>query len=128
MSYEIRQQKHEHAKKMLKREIDGRYSEVSDQHLLRVSFGWGKPNDVMIASHQYIMEKMDELMLVDAFTSEKYLAHKEERAGIIGIPHYKRIKYIMEFEIKDILIREEFGYLVMEENWTEINEMFGGKQ
>ena len=126
MSYEVRQEKHEHAKKMLTREIDGRYSEVSDQCLLVVSFGWGRETEVKSAAHDYYRKHWDELRLVDTFTQDKYIAFPKERPGSIGKPSYKRIKYIMEFEIKDILIREEFGYLVMEENWTEINEMFGG--
>ena len=121
-----RNEKHEKAKKMLKREIDGYFSEVMDQHLVRVSFGYGTDNEVMFASNQYILDSADILMLIDARVTDKYIPLKEERKGFVGIQCYRRIKYEMSFSVRNDKLREEVAEWVEEENWTELEKIFGG--
>ena len=115
-------------KEMLKREIDGYFSEVMDQYLVRVSFGYGTDNDVMLASNNYILDMCDVLMLVDAHVSEKYIALKEERKGFIGTASYRKIKYEMSFQVRNQELAEEVANLIEEENWNEITKIFGGNQ
>ena len=122
-----RNETHWKKKAMLKREIDGYFSEVMDQHLIRVSFGYGTDNEVMLASNQYILEMCDVLMLVDAHVSEKYIPLKEERKGFIGTASYRRIKYEMCFSIRNEDLKEEVGFLVEEGDWSELTKIFGGK-
>ena len=114
-------------KEILKREIDGYFSEIMDQHLIRVLFGYGTDNDVMLASNQYILDMCDVLMLVDAHVSEKYIALKEERKGFIGTASYRKIKYEMSFSVRNNILRDDVGYFIDEENWSEITKIFGGK-
>ena len=113
-------------KELLKREIDGYFSEIMDQHLIRVSFGYGSDNDVMLASNIYILDMCDVLMLVDAHVSEKYIALKEERKGFIGTASYRKIKYEMSFQVRNQELAEEVANLIEEENWSEIEKLFGG--
>ena len=121
-----RNETHAKAKKMLKREIDGYFSEVMDQHLVRVSFGYGTDNDVMFASNQYILDSADILMLIDARVTDKYIPLKEERKGFVGIQCYRRIKYEMSFSVRNDKLREEVANLIEEENWSELEKIFGG--
>ena len=97
-----------------------------DQYLVRVSFGYGSDNDVMLASNQYILDMCDVLMLVDAHVSEKYIALKEERKGFIGTASYRKIKYEMSFSVRNNILRDDVGYFIDEENWSEITKIFGG--
>ena len=121
-----RNQAHAKAKKMLKREIDGYFSEVMDQHLVRVSFGYGTDNEVMLASNQYILDSADILMLIDARVTDKYIPLKEERKGFVGTQYYRRIKYEMSFAVRNQELAEEAAELIEEENWSELEKLFGG--
>ena len=114
-------------KAILKREIDGYFSEVMDQYLVRVSFGYGKDNDVMFAANNYILDNADILILIDAHVSEKYMPLKEERKGFVGTHYYRRIKYEMSFSVRNDKLREEVGEWISEQNWSEITKLFGGK-
>ena len=113
-------------KAILKREIDGYSSEVMDQYLVRVTFGYGADNDVMIASNQYLLDLCDVLMLIDARVIDKYIPLKEERAGFVGTHYYRRIKYEMSFAVRNDDLRQEVAELVEEENWSELEKIFGG--
>ena len=121
-----RNETHWKKKAILKREIDGYFSEVMDQHLVRVSFGYGTDNDVMLASNQYILDSADILMLIDARVTDKYIPLKEERKGFVGTQYYRRIKYEMSFSVRNDKLREEVAEWVEEENWTELEKIFGG--
>ena len=114
-------------KELLKREIDGYFSEIMDQYLVRVSFGYGSDNDVMFAANNYILDNADILMLIDAHVSEKYMPLKEERKGFVGTQYYRRIKYEMSFSVRNDKLREEVAEWIEEENWTELEKIFGGK-
>jgi len=122
-----RNETHWKKKELLKREIDGYFSNVMDQHLIRVSFGYGSDNDVMLASNNYILDSADILMLIDAHVSEKYIPLKEERKGFVGTQYYRKIKYEMSFAVRNDKLREEVAELVEEENWSELEKIFGGK-
>ena len=113
-------------KEILKREIDGYFSEVMDQYLVRVSFGYGTDNDVMFAANTYILDNADILMLIDAHVTEKYMPLKEERKGFVGTQYYRRIKYEMSFSVRNDKLREEVAEWVSEQNWSELNKLFGG--
>jgi len=126
-TYKERLEKHEKAKNMLKREIDAvYYDEPYDEVFLQVSFGFGKEHEVTLASNKYCQEMCDVLTLIDAFESEKYVTLKEERKGFIGKPSYRLEKYTMIFRINNVDLREEVGWLLEEENWSEITKIFGG--
>ena len=121
-----RNETHWKKKEILKREIDGYFSEVMDQHLIRVSFGYGTDNVVMFASNQYILDSADILMLIDARVTDKYIPLKEERKGFVGTQYYRRIKYEMSFAVRNQELAEEAAELIEEENWTELEKLFGG--
>ena len=113
-------------KEILKREIDGYFSEVMDQYLVRVSFGYGTDNDVMFAANTYILDNADILMLIDAHVTEKYMPLKEERKGFVGTQYYRRIKYEMSFSVRNDKLREEVAEWISEQNWSELEKIFGG--
>ena len=122
-----RNETHWKKKAILKREIDAvYYEEPFDEVYIRVSFGYGKEAEVTMASHKYCQDMADVLTLVGAYESERYIELKEEMEGFIGKPTYKLIKDIMEFHVINDDLREEVGYLLDEENWSELEKIFGG--
>jgi len=125
-TYKERLEKHEHAKKMLKREIDGYFSEAMDRHLVRVTFGFGTPHEVLLMANRYILDMVDVLMLVDAEVSERWINLNEPRQGFIGKASYRKIQYEMSFVVRNPLLEVEVGWLIEEENWSEITKIFGG--
>ena len=127
MNYEERLKKHENAKNALKWEFDGYYSESMDKHLLRVSIGFGTPNEVLLMSNRYILDNCDVLMLVDAEVLERWIEFNEPREGSIGKSSYRKIQYEMSFVVRNDDLAEEVANLIEEENWAEIQKIFGGK-
>jgi len=125
-TYAQRQVKHETHKKMLKWDFSGDYSDKANETYLLVSIGFGNEIEVSLAANKYIHEMDGILRLIDTHESFKYVAMKEERAGFIGKPSYKRSIQYLWFHVLDKETREEFYELVGEENWTEITKLFGG--
>jgi len=113
-------------KEILKREIDAEHSEVFGEVLVRVSFGFGLDNDVMNASSEYMADNFDILRLKRAHLTKKWIPIKEERPGFVGTYCYQRSKYIMEFHVINDALREEVAELYSEENWSELEKIFGG--
>ena len=122
-----RNETHAKAKKMLKREIDAvYYDEPFDEVYLRVTFGPGKAHDVYLAARQYEI-KMKDVLEIDAdYDIERYIPFKEEMTGFIGKGSYILIINILEFHVKNDDLREEVGWLYEEENWSELEKIFGG--
>ena len=66
------------------------------------------------------------MMLIDARVTDKYIPLKEERKGFVGTQYYRRIKYEMSFSVRNDKLREEVAEWVEEENWSELEKIFGG--
>ena len=115
-------------KVVIKREFSGDYSESANQFYFMVSWGFGPPHDIALAANNFNLDYCDSLMLVDADVSEKNIEFGEERAGMIGRPTFRQIKWTYWFIIRNVDLEEEISTLLEEENYGEINKIFGGKQ
>ena len=130
MNYAERLKKHEKNKlrvEALKPEFEVLYIEQTNQTFLLVSWGFGDPHVVCQAQSQFVLDYCDVLMSWDNDVTEKGIEFGEERAGFIGRPLYRQVKYTSWFVIKNKDLEEEIATLYEEDNIPEIETIFGGK-
>ena len=127
MSYKTRLEKHQKQKQSLKWTFYGMYFEHLDETWLCVSIT-GNEHAVMQAASKYYIDTQDRLTLQMSDDFFVYKQFGEERAGMIGRPHYKIATSLQYFSVNDEDEREEFYELVGDDDNSAIREMFGGSK